>query len=385
MVRRGRTGSAKWRGIQEDERAPEAAEAQQPAATAPQPMESEPAPAMGRGAQAQKPGVRRLSLVTGATGRLGRKLVDALLANGERVRILHREELGETVPPRGWEAFRGDLSDRASLGRAVEGADVVYHLAALVERDASPADLLHVNYYGTKNLLDACASAGKPPKRFVFASSISVYGKRIARLPADESTPADPSDWYGKSKLLAEDAVKSYGKSFPATILRPAVIYGEGFDEAYLPLLALLEKRRMVLINGGRNFVPLIHARDVVRAMMLAADSGAAAGKAYVVAPRERRTQREIMEIACRFLGVPPPKYSVPLALASAALKLAAATGLAGRKGGLLEEHVLTLAADRYFDVSRAEQDFGFKAEVALEDGIREMVEYYNSRKGGTQ
>jgi dihydroflavonol-4-reductase len=326
-----------------------------------------------------------LSLVTGATGRLGKYLVRALLSKGERVRVLHRQSSTPAEFPQGAQIAYGDLTDRQSLERAVEDVDCVYHLAALVSHSARPNQLLAANYEGTQNIIDACKTKGFALKRFVYVSTISVYGKSIETLPADEATPTNPSDWYGRTKAMAEGVVAQYSSKIPTVILRPAVIYGEEFDEAYLPVLSALEKGRMQMIGNGSNIIPFIHAIDVVRALLLAAKAEKAPGNTYVIASPERKTQREILALASRHLGVQPPTGATPVWLAKLKLKAANLLPFIFGKPKILEEHIDTIAANRYFSTEKAEADLGFRATVGLEQGIKEMVEYYRKRKGGAQ
>lgn len=331
--------------------------------------------------QAEKP---PLSLVTGASGRLGNYLVRALLERGERVRVLQRKSGKQADFPKGVEVVYGDLLDRQSLEKAAEDVDYVYHLAALVNPSARFEDLLDVNYRGTRNLLEACRSKAFHLRRFVFVSSISVYGKELAEIPANEETATNPTDNYGKSKMLAEQAVEQYVEKIPFVILRPAVIYGTGFDEAYLPILAALEKRKMSVVGSGKNAIPLIHATDVVRAMLLASRAEKAIGNKYVIATGERLMQSQIFEIACHHLGVRSPGSCTPIWMARLKLRLANLfSALAGKRPKMTEDYIDILASNRIFKIDKAREELGFEPKVRLEDGIAEMVEYYRSKGGG--
>ena len=324
-----------------------------------------------------------LNLVTGASGRLGSFLLGALLAKKERVRVLQRRGAPASYP-KGVEIAYGELADRAALEKAVDGVDRVFHLAALVSHSASPEALLEVNYKGTRNLMDACRARAFSLSRFVYISSIAVYGKSIETLPATEETPLNPSDWYGKSKAMAEEVVMQYAERIPVVVIRPAVIYGEGFDEAYLPMLSALEKGKMPLIGKGNNVIPFVHVKDVVRGILLASASENAPGNAYILASDERKTQREIYAIACKHLGVSPPNGSSPAWLVKLKLRLAnLSAALSGKKPKLLEEHIDTISANRYYSIDKARVDLGYRPQVRLEEGIGEMVEYYRSSKGG--
>jgi nucleoside-diphosphate-sugar epimerase len=320
-----------------------------------------------------------LCFVTGAGGRLGRFVLAALREKGYRVRALERSQGREPSFPSDVEVAAGDLSSISALEPMVADADYVFHLAGLVSHSAPFPELYAANYEGTRNLLEACRKSARGLKRFVYASSISVYGKEPLELPASEATPCRPTDGYGSSKLLAEEAVKQYSEFFPTVILRPAIIYGEGFDEAYIPMLSRIEKGRMKAIGGGRNVIPFVHARDVARAFVLAAESQAPSGMAFVVASPERLTQNQILSMAASALGAKPPSGSVPAWLVKLSIKLYRLNPFSRGKGGLLEEHVDTIAADRFFDTRMAEDALGFSAQVPLAQGIAEMVEYYRA------
>ena len=324
-----------------------------------------------------------LSLVTGAGGRLGQYLVKALIEKGDRVRALHRPGKPQLYPA-GVEVFEGSLADRKALQSAVDGVDYVYHLAALVNHSAPIEALLDANYRGTANLLEACKAKAYRLKRFIYISSISVYGKEIEELPANERTEPNPTDNYGKSKLMAEQVVMQYSGRMPTVILRPAVVYGRGFNEAYLQVLGALESGKMPIIDGGRNVIPFVHVLDVVQAMLLAVDEEKAVGNAYVISGGENLTQKQIFEIACRKLGVPPPRNGTSRWMLN--LKLGLANFVAkfvGNKPAVTGEYLDVIATDRSFDISKARKELGYSPKIRLEEGIGEMVEYYRSVKGG--
>lgn len=330
------------------------------------------------GARAKPKEEPPLSLVTGGCGRLGRYLAKELLARGERVRVLQHSKGSWQGCPKGAEIASGDLLDRASLDKAVEDADYVYHLAALVNPEARFEDLLNVNYRGTRNLLEACRSKSYHLKRFIFISSVSVYGKELAEQPADEGTEPNPTDNYGKSKMMAEQAVGQYGEKIPYVILRPAVVYGEGFDEAYLPILSALKKGRMSIIGSGDNHIPFVHASDVIQAMLLASRAEKAVGNTYVIASDESMTQQQVFWIACRNLGVSPPRGHSWPRLVKLRLRIARIFG----RPRITEDYIDILTSNRVFKIDKAKEDLGFKPKVGLEEGIKEMVDYYRSKGG---
>jgi len=318
-----------------------------------------------------------LVLVTGAGGRLGKHLLRMLLEPHSRVRVLARAG-AELSFPEGVEIFPGDITHIQTIYDAVRGVDVVYHLAALVDYVSSEKKLFEVNVDGTENLLRACVEFAPNLKRFVYCSSTGVMGKELAEIPADEKTPCIPTDNYGLSKRMAEEVVLRYSGKLPVVIIRPGVVYGEGFDEGYFPVLKLLKKHRMRIIDSGNNAIPFVHARDVARALILAAESRKAAGQIYIITGGEQMTQKEILEIAAKELGVKPPHKRIPLFLAKLGIQRSYLMSLfGGRKPQIDLEQLSVLSSNRIFNISKARKELGYSPQVRLEEGIKEMVEYY--------
>ncbi|MCX6775572.1 MAG: NAD-dependent epimerase/dehydratase family protein [Candidatus Micrarchaeota archaeon] len=318
-----------------------------------------------------------LVLVTGAGGRLGRHLLKLLLDGKYRVRALARAG-AEISFPEGVEIFPGDITHIQTIRHAVEGVDIVLHLAALVDYASSEEKLFEVNVEGTRNLLKTCVEVAPNLKRFVYCSSTSVMGKELAEIPADEKTKCIPTDDYGLSKLMAEKVVMEYSKKLPVVIVRPAVIYGEGFDEGYFPVLKLLKHHRMRVIDSGNNVIPFVHAEDVARAFLLAAESKKAVGQTYIMTGGEQMTQKEIFEIAAKELGVKPPHRNIPRFFLELEAQLSSLRSfLGGKKPSFTMEDIAVLSSHRVFDISKAKKELGYTPQVRLEEGIKEMVEYY--------
>lgn len=169
-------------------------------------------------------------LVTGAAGRIGRNLADALIAEGADVRaVLLPDDPGlERAQRAGIECFQGNLRDAELCQLAVDGCDAVIHLGAMLmfrPLEDDPA-LMEDNLRSTFNLLHAAATRNPGLKRFVFASSDEVYPALHATyLPMDESHPTKPSSFYGYTKLSGEDLVRFYHRAhgIPGAIARFAL------------------------------------------------------------------------------------------------------------------------------------------------------------------
>jgi dihydroflavonol-4-reductase len=220
------------------------------------------------------------ALVTGATGLLGRHLVDVLVDAGVSVRALVRSSSDTRhLQSRGVALVEGDATDQASLHRATTAMDLVFHVAGYLtagspfgandKASAEEWELYRaINVDFTEAMLDASLHAGCG--RFIFVSSSSVYSLE-APVPTPEDAPLQPFSVYGRSKLLAEEKVRTYQeKGLASTIIRPPITYGPG-DRYFTPMVLRLARLPILpLINGGRNSVDLVFAGDVAELMWLA-------------------------------------------------------------------------------------------------------------------
>src|SRR5262249_983986 len=150
--------------------------------------------------------------------------------------------------------------------RAVEGCDLVIHLAAAQHEANVPESYFReVNVDGTRRLLEASRGAGV--KRFVYGSTIGVYGEASSDT-LDENTPPHPMTMYGRSKLEAERVVRAY-EGLPTSIVRISETYGPG-DFRLLKLFKGIQKNRFFVIGAGRNRRQVIHVEDLIQGLLLA-------------------------------------------------------------------------------------------------------------------
>jgi nucleoside-diphosphate-sugar epimerase len=340
-----------------------------------------------------------LVLVTGATGRLGSALVEALLARGHSVRAVVRphseagnaslEERQEkrfsasplsgsrqnTLPP-GVERIECDLSQNPLPLAAFQGVQFVVHAAGLVGSHPY-GELIAANAYATKHLLSSCPST---VRKVVLASSISVYGDYSGQV-ADESFAPQTESPYGKSKLMAEEFAKGYCDSLPLVFLRLGMIYGPGFEEGYFPVLRYLSDGKMVFLGEAKNRIPLLHVSDAVSAFLLALGKPTPSCREYNVVGSEQMSQQELLRMAASELGVSPPqKHFSPSAL-SLLLKFQRLAG----KTSLDPENVRQLTLDRAYLCKRAKEELGWEPKVKIADGMREMVRLYRAKEAAGQ
>ncbi|MEW6748569.1 MAG: NAD-dependent epimerase/dehydratase family protein [Candidatus Micrarchaeota archaeon] len=294
--------------------------------------------------------------ITGATGRLGRAVLERIDATA-----LVRKPSG---------LKRGVVTDFSvgQLKSILKDADVIIHLAGSVDTwDARK--LREGNVELTRRILEAAPERC----RIVFASSISVYGKELKETPADEDTAAKPDSAYSRTKYEAERMVASRPDH---VILRIGTLYGPRFED-YFRILSMIELGKMKMIGDGKNHIPFVHVDDVAGAVRAAIGKG---DGTYVLAG-EPLGQEEVLSIAARELGVPAPAKSVSRGIAMAMTALGEKWCLLiGKKPKMTVEHVAVLSYDRVFDCSKAAAELGFSSRP-LEKGISEMVKAYKSRK----
>ncbi|QJS12071.1 NAD(P)-dependent oxidoreductase [Streptomyces argyrophyllae] len=240
-----------------------------------------------------------LTLVTGATGQVGRGFVPRLLAQarpGERVRVIVRDETrAAALAERGAEVVVGDLRDTDVLGKALTGADAVVNIAASF-RGVPDEEIRAVNRDAAVELGRAAVASGV--RRFVQASTILVYGEGRGRphVEDDPSVPGGPM-WmtYPESKLEAEHGLLAL-EGLDVRIGRLAFVYGEG--DPHLPGIT-----RWTAIQPATKRHHLVHVADAAQGLLRLLHAPGADGRVYNIADDAPVTVLEIHQL----LGAEPP------------------------------------------------------------------------------
>jgi dTDP-L-rhamnose 4-epimerase len=343
-------------------------------------------------------------LVTGGAGFIGSHLVDALLARGERVRVLDNLDPlahAEGRPPhlgKQAELVLGDLRDRATVDNALEGVDRVFHLGGVVGNGESMVNVRRAvdhNAGGTATLLEATIERRDRIRRLVAASSMVVYGEgsyrcpehgpvhpplrapeqlrrreweprcpdceaQIDPVPTREDAPLRPTSVYGITKRDQEELVLVLGRAYglETVALRYLNVYGprQALGNPYTGVAAIfaarvLSCRRPLVFEDGGQIRDLVHVEDVARATLAAMDAPAAAGHAINVATGRRITILELAE------------------------RIAAALG-SELEPDLTGEYRAGDIRHCFADLSRARELLGFEARVTLDDGLPELASW---------
>lgn len=234
-------------------------------------------------------------LVTGARGFIGGYLVDALTGEGASVTALSSDGAG--VKNVKW--IRGDVTEPASLKGALEGIDVVFHLAAIsnvVKAIRDPGLTLRTNTVGTMNVLEEARAArvGK----VVYISSAHVYGAP-EYLPVDEKHRVAPREPYAASKIASEAIVEAYGNTYGMghAIIRPFNVFGAGQDESFLipGLIAQALKNKVIRVGNTEPTRDFLYVEDCVQGFLAIGDRGT--GTYNVGSGREIRISEAVEKV----------------------------------------------------------------------------------------
>jgi nucleoside-diphosphate-sugar epimerase len=232
-------------------------------------------------------------LVTGATGKVGSRLVPSLLSGGHSVRILVRRTDDETVrklEAEGAESFIGDIMQPESLGGAIDGVDAVVHLAAFF-RSQDAEKVKSINETGTKNIAEA-ASQANTGIRFVFSSTSNVYSNEAA--PGLESDHVSPAAAYPSSKVASERLLLGIhaAKRLDVRILRFVFVYGAG--DPHLPeSIPFFERMNM----HPAYRLHMVHHLDIAQAVKMAMVVSVMGGEIYNVADDSPITLQELIRL----------------------------------------------------------------------------------------
>lgn len=305
-------------------------------------------------------------LVTGASGFIGRMLLQRLLEKRVRVHTLSR-----TLPALGPDqedctCFQGDITDASLLAQACTGVDTVFHLAGYAHVNQHDTDELYrINVEGTRTLMQAAIGAGV--RRIVFFSSIL----------ADPSLNPEGTA-YGHSKLEAEtlllEAV-SAGK-IEVCCLRPANVYGLGMKGNLLTMIRLVQRGMMPPLPVPSVALSLVGNRDLCEAALLAAQIPQANGQVYAVTDGKTYTMKGIEISVRRALGLPPRHWHTPLPffyMAFAVLEVLGKVLRLKNAPGLRSYRVLQRST--VVSSEKIQQDLGYNPASSLTDELSGILE----------
>ena len=250
-------------------------------------------------------------LITGVNGYIGSKIANSLVEkNYEIIGIdLNSSNINFLVNKRNFKYFRADITDSKSFPNELKQANILIHCAALVHKrskDLSRENYFKINYAGTKNILSFLHK--KWLKQIIFLSTVSVYGGLNQEIIQDENSAPDPEDFYGESKVAAENEIREFSKinRIPFTILRLTPVYGKNFllnidKRVYLP-----KKIGFYKIASGKQRISLCSVHNVVCIIAYSINSNNYFNETFIVKDKK---DYSVNEIICVLRHVFAQKY----------------------------------------------------------------------------
>ena len=311
-------------------------------------------------------------LITGATGFIGSHLT-AALSKIYSVRCLVRKSSDiKELNDLNVDLAYGDLLDRDSLGPALDGIDLVYHLAGEVY-SRKGADYRNVNVLGTKNLLEI--SKGKNLKKIIYISSLAVYKPVKGKELLTEESECGPFSLYGKSKLAAETMIKR--SDIPFIIIRAPVVYGPSQPPIINKLfLDALKKKRILVIGGGENLRSICFVKNLTDGLSLLANESEIEGKTYVLSDDGPYTFNQIAITISKMFEDKIRIVHLPSTFAGISWQIHKLLG------NLFDLYFVELYASKMMqlnlgcDITKAAKELSYRPSISLEIGIKNTLEW---------
>ena len=279
-----------------------------------------------------------------------------------------------------------NLSSKSQLVEQLRNLqfDYVVH-AAGVTKCLNKADFHRINTEGTKNLVEALLEVKMPLKRFVFVSSLSVFGAIKEKLPYDEIREDDtpqPNTEYGRSKLATEQYLDSLGTRLPYIILRPTGVYGPR-EKDYFMMAKSIKQHIDFAVGFQRQDITFVYVTDVVQAIFLALEKGET-GRKYFLSDGEVYQSSTFSDLIHEELGRP---WWLRITAPTWVLRIIT---FFGEYVGRMTGKVTALNNDKYnilkqrnwrCDINPARQELGFEPQVKLEEGVKRTIKWYKDNR----
>lgn len=321
------------------------------------------------------------ALVTGATGFTGGYLVENLLEHNYEVRALVRPTSDiDKLKGLGIEFSFGDIRNKDEVDDAVQGVDVVFHIAAVFRAAGIPNSVYwDVNVQGTENVLEAALKYRM--KRVVHCSTGGVHG-HIDNPPATEEAPYKPSDVYQETKAEAEKLALHYHreKGLSVTVVRPTGIYGPG-DFRMLKMYRLIQNHRFIMLGSGNTLYHLTYVTDLAEGIRLAGEKVIADGQIYFIAGEQYITLNQFASLIANELEVPEPRWHFPVAPVYGMGFLCEKFCVLLRvQPPIFRRRVDFFTQNHAFDIYKAKRELGYSPTVSVEEGIHLTAEWYKQQ-----
>lgn len=330
-------------------------------------------------------------LVTGASGFIGSFIVEKGLEKGYSLWAgMRRSSSRKFLSDERINFVELDFSSKERLTeqllafKAANGAwDYIVH-AAGVTKCLDKKDFFKVNYEGTKNFVDALASVGMQPRKFIYLSSLSVFGPLREEQPytpiMESDTPA-PNTVYGESKVLAERYIMEHA-AFPYIILRPTGVYGPR-ERDYYQMAVSIKKHVDFAVGYKPQVITFIYVKDLVKAIYMAMESSVE-NRCYFVSEPRGYDSRAFSDLIQRELGIRRVLHiKAPVWVLRVISAVAEWSSHISGKPSTLNGDKFKIMKQRNWlcDTAPIEKELGFGIDYPLEEGVKEMIKWYKQEK----
>lgn len=324
-------------------------------------------------------------LITGASGFIGSFIVEKALERGmETWAAVRPSSSRRYLADARINFIELDFSSAQKLQEQLRGHefDYVVH-AAGVTKCLHKGDFFRVNTEGTKNLVDAIIALQMPIRRFVYLSSLSIFGAIREQQPYREITEHDvpkPNTAYGQSKLEAERYLDSIGNNFPYIVLRPTGVYGPR-ERDYFLMVKSIKEHTDFSVGFRRQDITFVYVKDVVQAVFLSLDHGMS-GRKYFLSDGQVYRSTTFSNYVHEELGRP---WWIRI---KAPLWLLRIVTFAGERIGRATGRMTALNDDKYnilkqrnwrCDIEPAMDELGYHPHYTLREGVKEAVQWYRN------
>ena len=319
------------------------------------------------------------AVVTGANGFIGSHLVDVLSEHGCRVHALVRKTSNLRFLQKSSKVLLHtiDLTRPDSLAPSLEQADFVFHCAGLTKAKTRE-EYFKINADACLPFYESCASMGKKIKAVVHLSSLASVGPKGDQGVINETSPCRPLTFYGKSKLAGEEAALKFSSSLPMIVLRPPVVYGPR-ESNFFTYLRAVQKGWNIKIGTVHRELSLIHAWDLVRAMVKAALHLPPKENVFFVTDGNTYSWDDVVDTLIKILGVQARTIVIPEKVLGTIASLSEFLAWFGISPALFDRQRVidvrqsswTASSQKFFDT------FGFRPLFGLERGLRDTLDWY--------
>lgn len=317
--------------------------------------------------------------VTGGTGFTGAALVLKLVELGHEVISLDKKPgiMADELKNRGATLITGSVTDRDAVKSAVEGSEVVMHLAAAFRELNVPDSVYYdVNVNGTRVVFEAAIQAGV--RKLVYCSTQGVHG-HIENPPGDETSPIAPADYYQQTKYEGELVCHEYAdRGVEYTILRPTAIYGPGDPERFAMIFRRARKGFFPMFGRGVTYYHPVYIDNLVDAFVLAMAPSVGAGDAYIIADEEFFRIEELVKRIGKAIDVDvrvPHFPLTPLIIAGHVCeKVCKPFGISPP---IFPRRVDWFRQVRAFRIDKARREIGYEPKVGIDEGLRRTGDWY--------